>query len=785
MMMRATAQKLLVLDEVSLQPIEFVFVYSSTGAASATSDADGFVDLSGFNVGDSLVLQHQAYYPFILLYRAGIDGMKVSLVERSINLEEFVFSVTRTEQDVKDVPNRVGTVSVKEIEFTNPQTSADILATTGEVFVQKSQLGGGSPMIRGFAANRVLLNADGIRLNNAIYRSGNLQNIISLDANSVQKVEVIFGPGSVIYGSDAIGGVVNVYTMAPQFNDSHQFRTTGKGLLRYSSAAQEKTGHANLSIANDKVGFFTSITYSDFDDLRMGSIGHPEYTRSEFVSWENNEDVMLTNDEPKIQKFTGYNQVNFIQKVEIRSTSRLKFTVDFQYSALSDVPRYDRLTEYEDDTLKYAEWHYGPQKWTAGSIVMQYKGAHKIMDEVNFKFSYQLAQESRHTRDFGYLFLISRDESVNVFNINLDFNKNLVDNHTLYYGLSGGFNKVSSEGSQLDINSLVSSPAASRYPDGSTLNNFAGYINYEFKANSAFTYLAGVRYSQFYLTAPMDTTFYKFPYQEILLNNGALSGGFGFNYKPTVNWTFNMNLTSGFRAPNIDDVAKVFDSEPGNVVVPNPGLKPEYAYNFDIGINKVIGEHLQVDLSGFVTYLDQAMVRRDFTINGQDSIIYDGELSKVQAVVNTGSAVVYGFNVNISAELSKKLNFTSVINYTKGEDDENMPLRHVAPFFGNTHLIFHDNKLKIDLSSDYNGQISNQKLAPTEQTKTHIYASDEQVNPYAPSWITLNLKASYQFNSVIGLNIGIENIFDVRYRPYSSGLVAPGRNLIVAMRANF
>jgi hemoglobin/transferrin/lactoferrin receptor protein len=340
-------------------------------------------------------------------------------------------------------------------------------------------------------------------------------------------------------------------------------------------------------------------------------------------------------------------------------------------------------------------------------------------------------------------------------------------------------------GKQLDIVSNQYTQDASRYPDGSTLNGYAGYVNYEYVVDNIFIYQAGIRYSQYHLAAEMDTTFFKFPFQNIVLNNGAMSGGFGFIIKPKPDLTFNTNLIAGFRAPNIDDVAKVFDSEPGNVVVPNPNLKPEYAYNVDVGIDKIFSERIQVDFSAFFTYLDQAMVRRDFSYDGQDSIFYDGELSKTQAVVNASSAVIYGLYFNINTSLTKKLNLASRINYIRGHDDEQLPLRHVAPLYGSTHLVYHSKKVRVDLSADYNGTISNKNLAPTEQTKTQIYAQDDDGMPYAPGWVTANIMASYQFNRIMGINLGLENIFNVRYRPYSSGIVAPGRDFMVALRFNF
>ena len=168
------------------------------------------------------------------------------------------------------------------------------------------------------------------------------------------------------------------------------------------------------------------------------------------------------------------------------------------------------------------------------------------------------------------------------------------------------------------------------------------------------------------------------------LNPGSLSGSAGAVFKPNKKTTIQANLSTAFRAPNIDDIGKVFDSEPGNVVVPNPDLESEYAYNLDIGISRKFGQIVKFELTGFYTLLDNAMVRRDYSYNGQDSIIYDGELSKVQALVNTGSASLYGFNAKLFVDFNKNWSFTSTFNLVKGADDEELPLRHVTPSFGST-----------------------------------------------------------------------------------------------------
>jgi len=173
-------------------------------------------------------------------------------VKNQIDLEEVVISASKWEQKLNEVPNKITKITKTQILRNNPQTSAYLLAQTGTVFIQKSQLGGGSPMIRGFATNRVLLVIDGVRMNNAIYRSGNLQNIISIDALSTQTAEVIFGPGSLIYGSDAIGGVMDFHTLEARFAKEKKVLVTGSALARYSTANKENTFHADMNLGLKK-----------------------------------------------------------------------------------------------------------------------------------------------------------------------------------------------------------------------------------------------------------------------------------------------------------------------------------------------------------------------------------------------------------------------------------------------------------------------------------------------------------------------------------------------------
>ncbi|MGM0407657.1 MAG: TonB-dependent receptor plug domain-containing protein, partial [Bacteroidota bacterium] len=728
-------QELLVKDIETQQAVDDVAVFNESKNKSGLTNHKGIVNIDIFDQNERIYFQHPSYQP-VSYTKQEIQQMNfvVYLESEVYSIDEFVISAYRWEQNPKEIPNKISRIEQKEIIFNNPQTTADLLSQTNEVFVQKSQMGGGSPMIRGFATNSVLLVVDGVRMNNAIYREGNLQNVISLDANAIESSEVIFGPGSVTYGSDALGGVMDFHTLKVKLSTSSQAQFSGNALTRYSSANNEKTGHIDFNIGTKKWGFLSSITYSDYGDLKMGNRNHSEYQRAEYVERINGVDSVVQNSDPNLQVPTGYNQLNLMQKIRFRPSKNLDLHYAFHYSKLSDVPRYDRLIEYSDGTLKYGEWYYGPQIWMMHALNVNYRKSNVFFDDAKLTMAFQDYEESRHDRKFRKENLRQRTEKVKAYSLNLDFDKNLKRDNELYYGIEAVYNSVNSAAHSKNIITGELSPESTRYPDGiNDYTTMAAYAGYKENFSEKFTAIAGLRfnYTSIYSTLT-DTTFFNFPYDHIAVNNSALNGSAGLVYRPEKSWQINLNLSTGFHAPNLDDMAKIFDSEPGSVVVPNENLKPEYAYNVDLGIQKEFGELATLGITGFYTYLTDALVRRDFTFNGQDSIMYDGEMSKVLAIVNADKAYIYGFNASANVQLPFQLNFESVINYTYGEDQNGLPIRHVAPVFGSTRLNYARENLQLSVYADYNGEIAYKNMAPSEQGKTHIYATDENGNPYSP-----------------------------------------------------
>ncbi|MGM0624928.1 MAG: TonB-dependent receptor plug domain-containing protein [Bacteroidota bacterium] len=803
----AMSQTIQVYDKTTGKAIPDVAIVNFSETHSTLTDNKGKASLDNFNKGDSLLFQHTSYQS-VLLTTEEIKNYdyRIALFPSVIQLAETVISANRWEQKREEVPMKIEVISPSEIQMMEPQTSADMLSGTGRVFVQKSQLGGGSPMIRGFATNKVLLVYDGIRMNNAIFRHGNLQNVLAIDPNALESSEVIFGPGSVIYGSDAIGGVMDFHAYRPRFSEKDSLLITGKSMVRYNSGNNGKTGHFHVNLGWDKFSSLTSISYADYGNLRMGETGvsderKQDYLQTSLSDRQNGGDSVVPNYDPYVAKGSGFNQTHLLQKFayKINDNSRLQY--NFYYSTTSDIPRYDRLIQKSDGRLKYAEWYYGPQTWMAHSLKYDTRNKTFLWDDFKVQASYQDYQESRHDRKANSDWLRHRSENVRIASINADAFKALDSRNAIFYGIEGSMSKVFSDAYRENIVDAEEEIIASRYPDNSDYSGAALYASYRHLIGSDIAFTTGARLNAVYAFSPFSGRFYDFPFSTIKMNTISPNAMAGLSWNPQPDLRITANLSTGFRAPNIDDIGKVFDSEPGNVVVPNDDLQPEYAYNADMNISKTFGDIVRLEAGGFYTILSNAMVRENYTFNGRDSIIYDGEMSRVQAIQNIGRVNVYGFNTGVFADLFKNLSLKSVFTIIHGEDQDGNPYRHVPPMYGSTHLMYRAGQISADLYASYNGEISPGMLSPEEHGKNHMYTTDpqyavaqeqlppdEQFNPdglYSPAWVTLNLKIAYALNESLVFTAGVENITDQLYRPYSSGIPAMGRSFILSLRGSF
>ena len=443
---------------------------------------------------------------------------------KSIKLDELVINPLKHIQSKRKIAQQVESISQKEIEFQNSPTSADLLANTGKLTIQKSQQGGGSPVIRGFEASRILLLVDGVRMNNLIYRAGHLQNILTVDKNMLEKVDVLFGPSSTIYGSDALGGAIYLQTKAAKlFTENGSKKISGNALVNYSGVNQGKSIHFDLNFAGTKWASLSSVSFNDYGDLKMGRTknGSNDYfgERPFYVETINGVDQMVANDNKYVQKYSGYKQYDFMQKVLFQQSASTKHSLNLQYSTTSDIPRYDRLTEVTSDgVLKYSEWKYGPQK--------RFLSIYKLSNDnlfsktnMNINLSYQNIEESRINRNFGSTNEKSRIEKVSVLALNSDFNTK-VGNGNLIYGVDVYNDNLNSSAFKKDIITGEQSALDTRYPDGKNSTFRAeGYLSFNNDINPKTSYSISARGGYTTLKSTIDTNYFNLPYTSIKQNN--------------------------------------------------------------------------------------------------------------------------------------------------------------------------------------------------------------------------------------------------------------------------
>ncbi|MFH0894197.1 MAG: TonB-dependent receptor [Bacteroidota bacterium] len=796
----AFAQQVKVMDIASLQPVSGVKITASQHGQNVTTDNQGKVDLSVFSDKDSLSFYHMSYQLFTILKSELLtkqnkkNTFDVYLSMKQVNLSETVFSVNRFQEKIEDVAGKIEVIQARNIAMLNPQTSGELIQATGNVFVQKSQHGGSSPVIRGFEANRVLLIVDGVRMNNAIYRSGHLQNIITLDPSSVERVEILYGPGSVIYGSDAIGGVMHFYTKKPELSLNDKMNTHVNLFSRYATADQEKSGGISLNFGKKKWASLTEFSYKDIENLRMGARRNPAYGEwgkcLYYPATFDNKDSVVLNSNPYVQKNTGYTQYDLMQKILYQPASDIQLILNLQYSNSSDVPRYDRLNLVTgSSTFSYAEWYYGPQQRLLSSLRAEINRKTKLYDNCNVTAAYQQIGEDRVQRKFGKSTREHREEDVAVYSLNVDMKKELFKNNEFSYGLEVLNNQVKSYAWAENFKTGETfENISSRYPDdGSQMTTGSAYVMHSWDKKGKMVFTQGIRYTWIQLDAAWsDTMMHIMDFNfdpKVKQQNQAISGNLGFVLMLKNDWRFTMLASTGFRAPNVDDVGKVNDSKSSaqQIVVPNTALKPENAYNGEMTFSKTFNKNVKVEVTGFYTLLEDAIVVKPYSYNGQDSMLYGGEMCKVFAPQNTREAYVCGIQSGLNAQVTKAFSMFSNLSYVYGYIiSDQLPMDHIPPVYGMTSFKLELKKFRGEFYVRYNGwkrlEEYNQE-GEDNLNQASVYGS--------PAWYTINAKVSFQINRYINLQAGVENILDVYYRQFASGISAPGRNCMLTLRAGF
>ena len=783
----SAGQEIVILNSSTGVPIENVAVYNQDKSISTLANQEGKADISAFNKTDSLYFQHTAY-DILILTKPEIltNKSRILLNRKNILIEDIVISLDKFGEDKKEIPHMVDVIMADKIENNSSQTSADILTSTGNILVQKSQGGGGSPILRGFEANKVLLVIDGVRMNNAIYRSGHLQNSITIDNNILERAEIIYGPNSIVYGSDALGGVIHYYTKDPLLNEEEQktvLQTTAYS--QYSSANNGKVLHFNFNIGAKKFGSLSSVTISDYGNIKIGKLRAPflddTYGKNlHYFKKIEGTDSTVINPNPEIQMNTAYKQYDILQKLKYSPNSLLDFVLNIQYSTSSDIPRYDQLNSYKGENLKFARWDYGPQKRLFASLKSILNHSTPFFTTFNSILAIQKINEDRITRKFRNINEIHQEELLYMYSINFDLLKIHTQSIKTHYGVEFVYNNLESRAFRRNrINNSVAD-TLTRYPDkGNNTYDLSAYIKNKWNISSRYILSGGIRfnYSHYASEFEYNSNFYNLSFSEIIQSNKAVTGSLSLIYLPVKDLKLNLIFSSGYRNPNIDDYGKIREKG-GDLMIPNNNLKPEYSYNGEFGFSRTFDGYIQINGSLFVNILKNAIIRTPAQLNGASSFIFKDDTLKLIKNYNAAEAVIHGTSLNIISDLNSNISFRATFNYTYGKNlSDTLPLSHIPPIYGITAVSYQLNKINNEIYICYNGWKRMKDMNPYGEDNAD-YATEDGF----PGWFTLNAKTNYRITKRISLLVAVENILDSFYMPFASGIAAPGRNFAGSVR---
>ncbi len=678
---------------------------------------------------DFIILKKYAFI-FILAFvkfhaSAQTDSTKV------IRIQEVVITSQRNPQQQVDIPYSVNSISRKEMDKFSPRTTPDALMNTNGVFVQKTNHGGGSPFIRGLTGNQTLLLIDGIRLNNSIYRYGPNQYLNTVDPFSIDKIEVAKGTGSVQYGSDAMGGVLQMFTKEPVLYKEGQ-EWHGNVLGKYMTGDMEKTGRGELQYSSQKLAAFVGGTYRDFGDL----IGGKNTGK---------------------QSPSGYNEYAFDTKIAFAVKDNIQLTFANQFFRQENVPIYHKVV-----LENYLLNEFDQQQRMLTYARMNIQGHQKLFNQVKLIASWQQGIEGRNFQKNGSSLLTKERDEINTLGFTADINSRLSNKWTVNSGIEIYHDQVGSTKNEItDSGSGLIVEKRGLYPDDSKYNNYSIYSLHHLDLGK-WIMDGGIRFNAFQINIS-DATLgnVEISPEAIVFNAAAM-----YNFNPThhVYTTF----SSGFRAPNIDDMGTLgivdFRYE-----IPAYDLSPEKSKNYELGYKLSLPKFYGT-IAAYYMNLNQLITR--VKIEGQFTDGY-----QVYKKENMEEAYIKGLEAAANWKFNSAWEFSGGISYTYGQSiTKEEPLRRIPPlngrlagtysflkFFTTAELLFADKQDRLALGDKSDNRI------PTGGT---------------PGWQVVNLYAGYQL-SPVKFNVGLQNLFNEDYRTHGSGINGIGRSAFLSINYAF
>ncbi|MCK5077584.1 MAG: TonB-dependent receptor [Calditrichia bacterium] len=679
---------------------------------------------------------------------------EIILTGKIFSLQSTVVTATRSQKEILSISNSINIVDEIEINNRNAKTSAEALREESGVFIQKTNHGGGSAIIRGLSSNQILLMVDGIRLNNSTYRLGNHQYLTTVDNNMIEQIEVVRGPTSLQYGSDALGGTINMVTQTPEFS-SDKMKFHYKLMSRYATADNEKLSRAQFSLHKRKAAFTAGFSYKDFGDMRRGGNSH-------FPELENSTNGLK-------QSPSGFTAYDFDSKLVYALTNSQLLIFNYQMNRQNNVPRYDK---YESNN--YYKWIYDPQKRDLFYIKYQNQLNKKYLSSIDLSLVYHRQQEGRVKQKKETSSLEKNLDDVHTTGIILQFNT-FLHKQILTYGVDIYNDKVlSSKHMTSTETGILQKQSNGRYPDNAHYNSIGVFLQDECQASDNILLSGGIRYNR-YLS---DFTFPSSPLDELNLiktsvDFKALTGSLGLNYKISQHLSFNTNIAHAFRAPNLSDMAKLDESKGDVYEIPNFDLKPEKLVNYEMGI-KAGFNRFSSNFTVYHSTISSLIASASVSLNNSDSIEIDGANYKLKSKQNIGEAYIQGCELFFNYILNQRFTLISNFSYTFGQNTTyHEPVGGIPPAFGLVGIKYDYNK--------YNFYFYSRFATKQDRLSADDLDDNRIPNSGTPAWFTINLRMKFPVNDKVTLRFSIENILDYNYREHGSGINGPGRNFVLGL----
>jgi outer membrane receptor protein involved in Fe transport len=688
-------------------------------------------------------------------------------VPQEDRIPETVVTASRVEEEPFLAGQSVDVLSKRELQQRQPRTAPEALRESPGVFVQETNFGGGSPIVRGMVGPQVLLLIDGIRLNNAVFRTGPLQYFNLLDQYEIDRFEVVRGPGSILYGSDALGATINALTLVPKDRRGADAAGTDLRLAgRFGSAALDKTGHGFLDAGLSWFRANASATVKDFDNLEGGrGVG--------------------------TQPHTSYRQVNTSGKVTARAPDgALKdwsATLGYHLSRMMDVGRAEQLASkqryniYQNDhDLVYARGAGG-----IGSIDSDLVLTVHYQRFLEDRATHQLDAARSHIQGSAYETI-----TVNTAGVDAQSTSHLLERRMrLVYGVEYHKDFVDSSGEKLDREANVRAEARPPYPEGSRFELGGMYLSAQGEIlppdrDFGLRLTAGYRFQHMGGAADAREGFSAVDYAN---RAHVFMAGVQGSYKR--HWMSAITWSQGFRAPNLDETVAIGDLGDW-YQVPNEGLGPERSDTFEL-VNRFGFWRLSGSLAGYVTLLSDFIRREPATLDGRDT--YNG-LPVIQNA-NGGEARVYGVEGQLKVRLWHGLSVAGSITSTQGveildrearEKDpayrDARPLSKIPPLFGDARLRW-DTRFNADVrffaETYFLFAAMQDRLSDTDMQDVRIPKGG------TPGWVTWNVRSGLDLHDIAGIVLVVENLTNTKYKYHASGVYGAGTNAILGAEIRY